>query len=103
MAGVVFEQYAVLLLPVLRRIAVFPTSLTAKDDASLLLAVWHAQLPQICHSLHGPAPGPNGFRRGAGWADFPVGVQLVSGPPTAKTSAFAAGEAIEAGGHAVGL
>ena len=48
----------VLLMPVSGELP-FPDQLDRKDEASFA-RVWHAQMPQIAHSLHGPA-GADGF------------------------------------------
>jgi amidase len=87
-----FEQYAVLLMPVSGELP-FPDQLDCKDDASFA-RVWHAQLPQIAI----PFMGLPGLVVSTGLVGrIPVGVQLVSGRYR-EDLCLAAGEAIEAGG-----
>ncbi|MCA6108434.1 amidase family protein [Bradyrhizobium cenepequi] len=87
-----FEQYAVLLMPVSGELP-FPDQLDCKDDASFA-RVWQAQLPQIAI----PFMGLPGLVVSTGLVGrIPVGVQLVSGRYR-EDLCLAAGEAIEAGG-----
>jgi amidase len=87
-----FEQYAVLLMPVSGELP-FPDHLDRKDEASFA-RVWHAQLPQIAI----PFMGLPGLTVSTGLVGrIPVGVQLVSGRYR-EDLCLAAGEAIEAGG-----
>lgn len=87
-----FENYAVLLIPVSGELP-FPDQLDRKDEASFA-RVWHAQLPQIAI----PFMGLPGLTVSTGLVGrIPVGVQLVSGRYR-EDLCLAAGEAIEAGG-----
>ena len=87
-----FENYAVLLMPVSGELP-FPDQLDRKDEASFA-RVWHAQLPQIAI----PFMGLPGLTVSTGLVGrVPVGVQLVSGRYR-EDLCLAAGEAIEAGG-----
>ena len=87
-----FENYAVLLMPVSGELP-FPDQLDRKDEASFA-RVWHAQLPQIAI----PFMGLPGLTVSTGLVGrIPVGVQLVSGRYR-EDLCLAAGEAIEAGG-----
>jgi amidase len=87
-----FEDYAVLLMPVSGELP-FPDQLDRKDEASFA-RVWHAQLPQIAI----PFMGLPGLTVSTGLVGrVPVGVQLVSGRYR-EDLCLAAGEAIEAGG-----
>ncbi len=87
-----FENYAVLLMPVSGELP-FPDQLDRKDEASFA-RVWHAQLPQIAI----PFMGLPGLTVSTGLIGrIPVGVQLVSGRYR-EDLCLAAGEAIEAGG-----
>ncbi|HMM92361.1 amidase family protein [Bradyrhizobium sp.] len=87
-----FENYAVLLMPVSGELP-FPDQLDRKDEASFA-RVWHAQLPQIAI----PFMGLPGLTVSSGLVGrIPVGVQLVSGRYR-EDLCLAAGEAIEAGG-----
>jgi amidase len=87
-----FENYAVLLMPVSGELP-FPDQLDRKDEASFA-RVWHAQLPQIAI----PLMGLPGLTVSTGLVGrVPVGVQLVSGRYR-EDLCLAAGEAIEAGG-----
>ena len=87
-----FEEYAVLLMPVSGELP-FPDQLDRKDEASFA-RVWHAQLPQIAI----PFMGLPGLTVSTGLVGrIPVGVQLVSGRYR-EDLCLAAGEAIEAGG-----
>src|ERR1043165_1202752 len=87
-----FENYAVLLMPVSGELP-FPDQLDRKDEPSFA-RVWHAQLPQIAI----PFMGLPGLTVSTGLVGrVPVGVQLVSGRYR-EDLCLAAGEAIEAGG-----
>ncbi len=87
-----FEQYAVLLMPVSGELP-FPDQLDRKDDASFA-RVWHAQLPQVAI----PFMGLPGLTVSTGLVGrVPVGVQIVSGR-FREDLCLAAGEAVEAGG-----
>jgi amidase len=87
-----FEDYAVLLMPVSGELP-FPDHLDRKDEASFA-RVWHAQLPQVAI----PFMGLPGLTVSTGLVGrIPVGVQLVSGRYR-EDLCLAAGEAIEAGG-----
>ena len=87
-----FENYAVLLMPVSGELP-FPDQLDRKDEASFA-RVWHAQLLQIAI----PFMGLPGLTVSTGLVGrVPVGVQLVSGRYR-EDLCLAAGEAIEAGG-----
>jgi amidase len=87
-----FENYAVLLMPVSGELP-FPDQLDRKDEASFA-RVWHAQLPQIAI----PFMGLPGLTVSTGLVGrVPVGVQLVSGRYR-EDLCLAAGEVIEAGG-----
>jgi amidase len=87
-----FENYAVLLMPVSGELP-FPDQFDRKDEASFA-RVWHAQLPQIAI----PFMGLPGLTVSTGLVGrVPVGVQLVSGRYR-EDLCLAAGEAIEAGG-----
>jgi amidase len=87
-----FENYAVLLMPVSGELP-FPDQLDRKDEASFA-RVWHAQLPQIAI----PFMGLPGLTVSTGLVGrIPVGVQLVAGRYR-EDLCLAAGEAVEAGG-----
>ncbi len=87
-----FEKYAVLLMPVSGELP-FPDQLDRKDDASFA-RVWHAQLTQIAI----PFFGLPGLTVSTGLVGrVPVGVQVVSGRYR-EDLCLAAGDAIEAGG-----
>jgi len=87
-----FEKYAVLLIPVSGELP-FADQLDRKDDASFA-RVWHAQLTQIAI----PFMGLPGLTVSTGLVGrVPVGVQVVSGRYR-EDLCLAAGEAIEAGG-----
>lgn len=87
-----FEQYAVLLMPVSGELP-FPDQLDRKDEASFA-RVWHAQMAQIGI----PLMGLPGLTVSTGLVGrIPVGVQVVSGR-FREDLCLAAGEAIEAGG-----
>ena len=87
-----FEQYAVLLMPVSGELP-FPNHLDRKDDASFA-RVWRAQLPMIGIPFMGlPALTVSTGLVGRS----PVGVQVVSGR-FREDLCLLAGEAIEAGG-----
>src|SRR5215813_9734359 len=87
-----FETYAVLLMPVSGELP-FPDHLDCKDDASFA-RVWRAQLVQIAI----PFMGLPGLTVSTGLVGkVPVGVQVVSGRYR-EDLCLAAGEAIEAGG-----
>jgi amidase len=87
-----FESYAVLLMPVSGELP-FPDGLDRRDDASFA-RVWRAQMPQIGIPFMGlPALTVSTGLVGR----VPVGVQLVSGRYR-EDLCLLAGEAIEAGG-----
>jgi amidase len=87
-----FENYAVLLMPVSAELP-FPDGLDQKDEASFK-RVWRAQLPQIAI----PFLGLPGLTVSTGLVGrIPVGVQVVSGRYR-EDLCLLAGEAIEAGG-----
>src|SRR5579871_20900 len=87
-----FEKYAVLLMPVSGELP-FPDQLDRKDDASFA-RVWHAQLTQIAI----PFFGLPGLTVSTGLVGrVPVGVQVIAGR-FREDFCLAAGEAIEAGG-----
>jgi amidase len=87
-----FERYAVLLMPVSSELP-FPDGLDLRDDASFA-RVWRAQLPQIAIPFMGlPALTVSTGLVGR----VPVGVQVVSGRYR-EDLCLLAGEAIEAGG-----
>jgi amidase len=89
---VLFETYAVLLMPVSGELP-FPDQLDRKDDASFA-RVWHAQMAQIAI----PFMGLPGLTVSTGLVGrIPVGIQIVSGRYR-EDLCLAAGEAIEAGG-----
>jgi amidase len=87
-----FETYAVLLMPVSGELP-FPDGLDLRDDASFA-RVWRAQMPQIGI----PFMGLPGLTVSTGLVGrVPVGVQIVSGRYR-EDLCLLAGEAIEAGG-----